>query len=325
MLRIICILSGLALLTGCGTGSKRVSDDSSGVTVTESRVVETRLPAFDADSAYANVKRQVDFGPRVPNSAAHEATAAWLASELRRYGAEVTEQKADLKAFDGTILKTTNIMGSFNPGAGNRLLLLAHYDTRPWADEDASSSNHDKPIDGANDGASGVGVLLETARLIGAHDTGQGIDILFTDSEDYGTEGNEDSWALGTRYFAENPIKPGYRPSEAILLDMVGGKDAVFPAEYFSRRSAPGLDDAFRKAAERAGHGNLFPKIYGSAVTDDHVELIKQGISSIDIIDYRVNEGFCPTWHTLDDTMENIDRETLRAVGETLINYIYNR
>ncbi len=319
MRNIMCIFSVILLLTGCGANGKAGSTDS-----LQAEEVRTRsVPAFNADSAYTYVKRQTDFGPRVPNTAPHDATAAWLSSELKRHGAEVTEQKADLRAFDGTILKSTNIMGSFNPGMDNRLLLLAHYDTRPWADEDPDDSNHKKAIDGANDGASGVGVLLEAARIFGQQNPETGIDILFVDSEDYGTEGDDTSWALGARYFAENPIKPGYRPAEAILLDMVGGKGAVFPAEYFSRQAAPGLDDAFRAAAARAGHGDMFPRNYGGAVTDDHVELIKQGIPAIDIIDYRVNEGFCPTWHTMADNIDNIDKESLRAVGETLLHFIY--
>lgn len=319
MRNIMCIFSVILLLTGCGANGNAGSTDS-----LQTEEVRTRaVPAFNADSAYTYVKRQTDFGPRVPNTAPHDATAAWLSSELKRHGAEVTEQKADLRAFDGTILKSTNIMGSFNPGMDNRLLLLAHYDTRPWADEDPDDSNHKKAIDGANDGASGVGVLLEAARIFGQQNPETGIDILFVDSEDYGTEGDDTSWALGARYFAENPIKPGYRPAEAILLDMVGGKGAVFPAEYFSRQAAPGLDDAFRAAAARAGHGDMFPRNYGGAVTDDHVELIKQGIPAIDIIDYRVNEGFCPTWHTMADNIDNIDKESLRAVGETLLHFIY--
>ena len=312
------ICTGL-LLAGCGSASQAGSSAGEGDTSQTSVTV----PEFNADSAYSYVARQVEFGPRVPNTAAHESTAAWLVSELRRHGAEVIEQKADLKAFDGTILKSTNIFGSFNPEEENRLLLLAHYDTRPWADEDADSSNHDKAIDGANDGASGTGVLLEAARAISRQNPGIGIDILFVDSEDYGTEGDDESWALGARYFAENPIKPGYRPTRAILLDMVGGKGAVFPAEYFSRQAAPGLDDAFRNAAEAAGHGRLFPRTMGGAVTDDHVQLINQGIPAIDIIDYRAGSGFCPTWHTMDDTMDNIDKETLRAVGESLLRVIY--
>ena len=319
MRNLMCIFSVILLLTGCGANGNAGSTDS-----LQTEEVRTRaVPAFNADSAYSYVKRQTDFGPRVPNTAPHDATAAWLSSELKRHGAEVTEQKADLRAFDGTILKSTNIMGSFNPGMDNRLLLLAHYDTRPWADEDPDDSNHKKAIDGANDGASGVGVLLEAARIFGQQNPETGIDILFVDSEDYGTEGDDTSWALGARYFAENPIKPGYRPAQAILLDMVGGKGAVFPAEYFSRQAAPGLDDAFRAAAAKAGHGDMFPRNYGGAVTDDHVELIKQGIPAIDIIDYRVNEGFCPTWHTMADNIDNIDKESLRAVGETLLHFIY--
>lgn len=311
------------MLSGCGTSSGKAETESS----PEGVRGEVSVPRFDADSAYSYVKRQVEFGPRVPNTTAHEVTAAWLSGELRRHGAEVTEQKADLRAFDGTLLKSTNIMGSFNPAAGDRLLLLAHYDTRPWADEDPDPENQKKAIDGANDGASGVGVLLEAARLIGRDNPGKGIDILFVDSEDYGESGDDTSWALGARYFAEHAIKPGYKPSRAVLLDMVGGKDAVFPAEYFSRQSAPGIDDAFRRAADAAGHGDRFPKVFGGAITDDHMELIKRGIPTIDIIDYRVgggSGGFCPTWHTLDDNMDNIDKETLRAVGETLMQFIYD-
>lgn len=320
MRKIIGILGGLALLASCGAATKAGGTDSASASDPTRR--EIAVPAFDADSAYAYVRRQVEFGPRVPNTAPHDATAAWLASELRRHGAVVAEQKADLRAWDGTMLRSTNIFGSFNPDLDNRLLLLAHYDTRPWADQDPDEANHSKAIDGANDGASGVGVLLEAARAIGRANPGIGIDILFVDSEDYGTDGDDSSWALGARYFAEHPIRAGYRPTRAVLLDMVGGKDAVFPAEYFSRQSAPGIDDAFRAAAARAGHADRFPAVYGGAVTDDHVELIKHGIPAIDIIDYR-DSGFCPTWHTMSDNMDNIDRETLRAVGESLLHFIY--
>ncbi len=214
-----------------------------------------------------------------------------------------------------------NIFGQFNPEATDRTLLLAHYDTRPWADKDENPDNHGKPIDGANDGASGVGVLLEIARQLGAANPGKGIDILFTDCEDYGSEGDEDSWALGTEYFAKNPIKPGYAPARGILLDMVGGKDAVFPAEYFSRQAAADLDDALRLAAEQVGEGEYFPRVYGGAVTDDHLKLIEQGIPAIDIIDYRPN-GFNPTWHTMDDRMEIIDPATLGRVGRTVMQLL---
>lgn len=313
------------ILINCSGISSKNSEDSAANSETDTSGAVASTPTFDADSAYQYLKRQVEFGPRVPNSPAHAQTADWLSYELKRHGAEITEQKATLTAFDGTQLQMRNIFGSFNPDATDRLLLLAHYDTRPWADQDSDPAAHKTPIDGANDGASGVAVLLETARLIGTNNPNVGIDILFSDVEDYGTDGNEDSWAMGTRYFAEHPIREGYSPSGAILLDMVGGKNAVFPAEYFSREAAPGLDDAFRAAARRVGHGDMFPTVYGGAVTDDHVELIKRGIPAIDIIDYRPESGFNPTWHTLRDNLDNIDRNTLKAVGETLIEYIYSR
>ncbi len=320
MRKISGIIGVALLLGGCGTSAR--GDQSQAA---DSAVGDTPVSAvvFDADSAYSYIQTQVDFGPRVPNSEAHEKTARWLAAELRRHGAEVTEQKADLKAFDGTILKTTNIMGSFNPEKPDRLLLLAHYDTRPWADQDADKANHTKALDGANDGASGVGVLLETARMLGQQKPDVGVDILFVDSEDYGTDGDDESWALGTKYFVENPIKPGYRASKAILLDMVGDPNAVFAAEYFSRQAAPELDDAFRTAAAQAGFGDRFPFVMGAAVTDDHVPLINSGIPAIDIIDYRTGSGFCPTWHTMDDNMANISRETLKAVGQSLFQYLF--
>lgn len=321
MRKISSIFGMILLMASCAGGGKVASAD----TVSESGDGEISVPAFSADSAMQYLRRQVEFGPRVPGSAAHRAAADWLASELRRHGAEVLEQSASLRAFDGTTLPCRNIFGSFNPEAGDRLLLLAHYDTRPWADQDPDPANHNKPLDGANDGASGVAVLLESARAISASNPGTGIDILFVDAEDYGTDGDESSWAMGTRYFAENPIKPGYTPSRAVLLDMVGGKGAVFPAEYFSRQAAPSLDDAFRAAARQAGYGEQFPNAMGTAVTDDHVELIKVGIPAIDIIDYRQGAGFCPTWHTMADNLDNIDPGTLKAVGESLLQYIYTK
>lgn len=318
------MIVGVAMLSSCSAKENGDNGDSTQI-VTESVAIPANLPTFSADSAFSYLKQQVEFGPRVPNSEAHRKAADWLAAELRRHGAEVTLQQASLKAFDGTQLNAVNIFGSFNPEATDRLLLLAHYDTRPWADKDSDPAKHSTPVDGANDGASGVAVLLETARILGANNPGYGIDILFVDAEDYGDYDNEDSWALGARYFAQNPIKPGYAPQRAILLDMVGGKNAVFPAEYFSRQAAPQLDDAFRASAAAMGHANLFPNVYGSGITDDHVELINAGIPAIDIIDYRHDTGFAPSWHTSDDNISNIDTDVLKAVGETLIHYIYSK
>lgn len=321
-MRIIGLLIILvSIMSGCG--AKSAGGDTGAGKPDDTETGGTAIPAFEADSAYTYLKRQVEFGPRVPNSAAHERTAEWLTSELQRHGAEVALQKADLRGADGTMLHCTNIFGRYNPEKDDRLLLIAHYDTRPYADKDPNPGNRHLPIDGANDGASGVGVLLETARLLGQTNPGKGVDILLVDAEDSGIEEDDESWALGARYFATNPIVPGYSPTRVILLDMVGGKGAIFPAEYFSRRSAPSLDDSFRSAAARAGYEHMFPNTIGGAVNDDHLPFLEQGIPAIDIIDYRPGSGFCPTWHTLDDNLSNIDRGALEAVGKSLVQFIY--
>ncbi|MDE6803353.1 MAG: M28 family peptidase [Muribaculaceae bacterium] len=314
---VVAVLSALSLAGCAATGGKAAADS----TAVEPETVPP--PVFEADSAYAYLKRQVDFGPRVPNTDAHRLTGQWLASELTRHGAVVTEQKATLTAFDGTQLMATNIMGRFNPSADDRVLLLAHWDCRPWADEDPDSKRHNDAVDGANDGASGVAVLLEIARLIKESGSSRGIDILFLDAEDWGTTNDDDSWALGAQYFmAHLPDVGKYRPSDAILLDMVGGKNATFCREYFSQKSAPGIADAVWATARAAGYGDYFPNRMGGAVTDDHVKLIEGGIPAIDIIDYRPGDGFNPTWHTVSDNLDNIDPATLQAVGQPLTNYL---
>lgn len=320
LFRNIILMSALAIMSACsakGTtgGTDRTTADDA-----------PSHPAFSTDSAMTWLKTQVDFGPRVPNTEAHRQASQWLASELRRHGAEVILQPADLKAFDGTILKATNIMGRYNPAAERRILLLAHWDCRPWADKDPDPANHKRPVDGANDGASGVAVLLELARLFSLQAPQAGVDILFVDAEDWGDEGDEDSWAMGARHFIENPPLDNYAPYAAVLLDMVGGKDARFCAEYFSLQSAPDLLRQVWSTAESLGYGEYFPLRHGGAVTDDHVQLIAHGVPAIDIIDFRPESesGFPPQWHTVSDTYENIDPATIRAVGETMAEFIYS-
>lgn len=282
---------------------------------------------FNADSAYENVARQVAFGPRVPGTQSHRDCGDWLVEQLKRSGGEVIEQKTTVTAFDGTRLPMRNIFAQFNPKAERRLLLLAHWDSRPWADADPDPAKHRQPVDAANDGASGVGVLLEIARLMGQTPPATGVDILFVDAEDWGTEGDDDSWALGARYFAENPPVAGYAPEEAILLDMVGDPDALFCREYFSEQAAPGLAARIRNAAGAEGVSARFPDRMGSAVTDDHVKLIEiMGIPAVDIIDYRPDEqGFVSTWHTTSDTMNHISRQTLSDVGRVVTRIVYTR
>lgn len=318
MKHLLLFISAAAMLIGCGKAKATDADSVTSLDVANSQ----SAPAFDADSAYSYVAKQCEFGPRVPNSEAHRRAGDWMVEKLRQFGVQVTEQKGDLKGFDGTILHARNLFGQINPDAKERILLMAHYDSRPWADADPDSKNHKKPVMGANDGASGVGVILEILRQLQAQGSKIGVDILFSDAEDWGSEGDDESWAMGTRYFVEHPIKPGYRPSKVILLDMVGGKDASFPQEYFSVESDPALVASIWNEAERLGLSSMFPSQPGGAVTDDHVEFIKAGIPAIDIIDYRSGTGFYPYWHTVNDTMDNISKTTLRGVGQTVLAYL---
>lgn len=317
LLLSFCIAA--ALLGSCSAGKAAKE------TPAEEAAADAERPAFEADSAYAFVEQLMAFGPRVPNTEAHRRSGDWLAAKLRSYGWDVIEQSATLPAFDGTPLRARNIFGQLNPEAPERLLLLAHWDCRPWADEDPDPDKRREPVPGANDGASGVGVILEIARQLAAQGSRAGVDVLFVDAEDWGEEGNDESWALGTRHFAQNPPVKGYAPSGAILLDMVGSPDARFGFEYFSSRANPALLQRVWSAASRLGYGRYFHSGFGGAVTDDHVELIREGIPAIDIIDYRDSDayqGFDPTWHTTRDDLSNISPETLRAVGETILSIL---
>jgi hypothetical protein len=324
MRKITILLLSVLLLVACNrTGQAAKSEEKTVVNV----------PAFSPDSAYHYVQKQVDFGPRVPNTPAHDDCALYLAAQLKKFGAEVIEQKANLTAFDGTILKSVNIIGSFNPKAETRVLLFSHWDSRPWADNDPNPENHKKPVMAANDGASGVGVLLEMARLMGKNLPTVGVDIIFFDAEDYGKPSSlggdpaEDSWCLGTQYWAKNPHVPGYKARYGILLDMVGAPNATFCREQTSEYFAGSVVEAVWSQAKSLGFGQYFKDEKGGAITDDHVYVNKiTGIPSIDIIHYDPNSGsgFGSYWHTINDTMENVDKNTLNAVGTTLMHVVYN-
>lgn len=315
---------------GCSANSsKKISEELAFAAESESAapgdvMTSATLGDFNADSAYTYLAKQVEFGPRVPNTSAHVKTGDWLVAELKRHGANVTEQKAQLKAFDGTILNARNIFAQINPDAKERVLLLAHWDSRPWADQDPDPQKRTQPVDGANDGASGVAVLLEIARQLSLTPVEKGVDILFVDAEDWGEDGNDDSWALGTQYFVNNfPVK-GYNPRYAILLDMVGGEGATFCREYFSEQSAPNVSEDLWQIAAKLGYNDMFLNRMGTAVLDDHVQLIKAGIPAVDIIEYHIdgNSGFNPRWHTTADNLSGISKRTLEAVGKVIMNYL---
>ncbi len=327
------IILSMALLLlsafSCGNNHKTTSSEE------EDSKVTVQVPQFDADSAYEYTRKQVEFGPRVPNTKEHVACGNYLAQQLEAFGAKVTNQYADLIAYDGTLLKGRNIIGSYKPESKKRIALFAHWDTRPWADNDPDAKNHHTPILGANDGASGVGVLLEIARLIQQQQPELGIDLIFLDAEDYGTpqfykgQHTEDSWCLGAQYWARNPHVQGYNARFGILLDMVGGKNATFFKEGYSEEFAPDINKKVWKAARKLGYERTFiNENAGGGVTDDHLFINR--IARIKTIDIIQNDPDCerssfgPVWHTVNDNMDNIDKSTLKAVGQTVLEVIYN-
>lgn len=290
--------------------------------------VET--PAFSADSAYRFIEEQVAFGPRVPNTEAHAQTADYLAEKLRGYGAEVIVQEGTVYAWDDTPLGMKNIIGQFQPEKKKRLLLYAHWDTRPYADKD--STRAEEPIDGANDGGSGVGVLLEVARQLGAKAPEVGVDIIFFDTEDYGApEWVEDSdfrdWCLGSQYWAENKHKPGYRAKYGILLDMVGGKNAVFNREGTSMALAPSVVDKVWRTARNLGYSDLFrDEVTPQTIDDNYFVTDIAGIPSANIVEYHIDVipmGYGKFHHTHLDDMSIISKETLQAVGDVVMEVVY--
>lgn len=289
--------------------------------------VKVLAPAFDADSAYSYVQKQVDFGPRIPGTAAHASCAAYMVNKLKSFGFETMIQKGTVETFDGKKFSLKNIIASFNPGSKSRVLLCAHWDTRPWADDEQDETYASKPFDGANDGASGVGVLLEIARQIRTSAPGVGVDLIFFDLEDYGDpDGASKSWCLGSQYWAQNPHKPDYTANFGILLDMVGHANAIFPKEEQSVSFASGVVNKIWKTAEEMGYRRFFdPEIRSHVGTDDHVFINQAGIPCVDIIAYDPKtEGFGDFHHTRKDNMQIIDKTTLKAVGQTLLEVIYN-
>jgi len=328
---MLLLLSCCILFT---TSCKTNTNNDKNVNVEQAVVV----PEFNADSAYQYIQEQVDFGPRVPNTPAHVAAGEYLAQKLDEFGARVTNQYVDLTAYNGTILKARNIIGSYNPENKKRILLFAHWDSRPWADNDPDPKNRQTPVIGANDGASGVGVLLEIARQINKEAPRLGIDIAFFDAEDYGAHQDitsiSESWALGSQYWARYPHVADYNARFGILLDIVGGKQSTFYREGYSERYAPNINKKVWKAAKELGYSAYFIDERTGGVTDDHLPVNEIArIPSIDIIAtfvdpdhplYSDNTSFGNFWHTVHDDMSVIDKGTLKAVGQTVLKVIYN-
>ncbi len=291
---------------------------------------QIKVPSFNEDSAYTYVAKQVAFGPRVPNSKGHGECALYLENTLKRFTSHVIVQQAELTAFDTKKLKSKNIIASFNADSKNRIVLFGHWDTRPFADQD----NKDKeiPIEGANDGGSEVGVLLEVARNLAITKPSIGVDIILFDAEDYGQPEDskfppmQDSYCLGSQYWAAHKHDPKYFAKYGILLDMVGAKNAQFTMEGGSVEYAGDVVKKVWNTAAQAGYSDYFIFNQTRAITDDHyyVNQLAQ-IPTIDIIEYnpQTPSNFSATWHTHKDNMDAIDKNTLKAVGQTLLEVIY--
>ena len=329
----IFLISGL--ICACSTTKKSQTSEQSVVNI-----------EFNADSAYTFCATQCNFGPRTMNSEAHERCCEWILQKFSQYGYLVELQKADLKGYDGTILKSTNIIASQKPKANSqqpigRILICAHWDSRPWADNDPDKANWRNPVMAANDGASGVAVMLELARLLQQNDSAKiSVDFICFDAEDWGIpqweeEADGNSWALGSQYWSETyqSLANSQQPTAnnyqyGILLDMVGGQGAKFYRESYSMHYARNIVERVWQAANTAGYGSIFPYKDGGGVTDDHVPVNeKANIPCIDIINHYPDceqSSFGPTWHTVNDDMQHIDRNTLKAVGQTLVQLIYS-
>jgi glutaminyl-peptide cyclotransferase len=329
-IRAAAFFTILLLAAGCADEKKDVKPSDKPAQKKPAFELAT-TPVFDADSAYHYIDQQVAFGPRVPNTAPHKACAKWLEAKLKSFGMEVNVQKAEVTAYNGQALGISNIMGQYKPEAQRRVLLCAHWDSRPYADRD--SENIRKAIDGANDGASGVGVILEIARAIAA-DSGNlniGVDFVFFDAEDYGKPqgsmlGNSgNSWCLGSQYWARNLPIANYKADYGVLLDMVGAENAVFPKEGVSMYYAPQIVNRVWKIAGAMGHTDYFKSFRGSDITDDHRYLNEiAAIPTIDIIHYEMGRNDFGTFHhTHADNMEIISKPTLKVVGDVVLQVLY--
>lgn len=324
----ILSVSFFLMASGCGDNTGKTTDDRQD---TADSAPKVQVPSFNADSAYTYIAQQVAFGPRTPGSKAQEQCAAWMEGQLKRYCDTVYRQETQLTAGDKkTRLRCINLIGSIRPQAKRRILFLAHWDSRPWADMDITDKN--KAIDAADDGGSGVAVLISlaaTLKAIPLTNPDVGIDILLTDVEDYGTrEWGDDSYALGTQYWAHNPHIPGYKAEGGILLDMVGGRNARFPLESNSKQLAGGLQQEVWAAAGDAGYASYFVYEDGGAITDDHMPVNEiRKIPTIDVIHLPSSSatGFPDHWHTHNDNMSVIDKGTLKAVGQTLLQFLYTQ
>lgn len=330
MKNIYYLILAIAIFIGSCNNPTKV-DDTQPIEDNES-LVKVLAPDFNADSAYYFTKKQVDFGPRIPGTEAQNKCATYLTDILKGYCKNVIVQNAAVEIYNGKKVPMKNIIASFNPENPKRILLFAHWDTRPYADQDAKNLN--AKFDGADDGAASSAILLEIARCISLKKITVGVDIALFDVEDYGPPKNdskynekEDMYALGTQYWCKNPHVPNYKAYYGILLDMCAAKNAQLRIEGSSNAFAPSVIKNVWNTAAGLGYGNIFLTDIANSIIDDHTYVNRiNGTPSIDLIwlDPTTKNGFAPHWHTLNDNINVIDKVTMKAVGQTLLQVIYN-
>ncbi|MBK7094787.1 MAG: M28 family peptidase [Saprospiraceae bacterium] len=313
------ILSIVMIVVACKK-DKKEDQSSSG-----QQKKQYNIPAFNGDSAFVFVKKQVDFGPRVPGTEAHKKAQQWFVEKFRSYGAEVEVQKFDANFVLGFSAKSSNIIAKFNPGKSKKILIAAHYDSRKIAEKDPDPNKKNLPIDGADDGASGVGVIFELARILKNNPLDLSIDFVLFDAEDNGNETNDESWCLGSQYWSKNAKSDGYKADFGVLLDLVGAKGAVFTKEYVSKMYAADLQATIWNLAANMGYGDLFADIERGSVNDDHLYVNRDaGIPMVNIINMPdPSGGFGPYHHTHDDNINIIDVNTLRRTGQVVTALMY--
>jgi len=325
---ITLALGASLFLSSCKKEPEPVPSPSG--TPTQPALQPKPVPQFNAQAALEHAARQVSFGPRIPNTPAHDSAVAYFRSILSPLTSAVQFQDFIGNDYNGGQVRFTNVLASFNPEATDRILLLAHWDSKPWAEEDPNQANKNKPIPAANDGASGVGILLELAKIFKDNPPPIGVDLLLDDGEDYGKFEKDqlDRYFLGVKHFVQTK-PPTYQPRVAILLDMVGDRNAEFKMEGNSVANAPSFTNFIWETAENMGLSK-FKKVVGADISDDHIPLIQAGIKSVDIIDADLVGHNSPDpkrkyWHTMDDTMENLSTETMDQVGRLLLDLIYDK
>lgn len=296
---------------------------------TDEQAAEVKLssPDFNADSAFAYTKAQVDFGPRIPSTPEHARCAEYLVEKLKSFGAEVSVQKGPAQTFDGKKHELKNIIAAFSPEKTKRVLITAHWDSRPFSDNDPDVKMQAQPFDAANDGASGVAVILEMARQIQKKQPNVGIDFILWDIEDYGKANdespNETTWCIGSQYWAKHMPVKNHKPLYAINLDMVGGGNAQFTQDEISRKYAANIVKKVWDIGNEIGYSAYFLNVPSGNLIDDHFWVNQAGIPCIDVIHYSDTTNFYGNWHTQLDNLNNIDKNTLKAVGQTILETIY--